>query len=210
MTEADDVELWARIRTDDADAFGLLFQRHGARIHGYALRRTGDVQAAEDLVAIVFLEAWRQRDQVDLHQPSALPWLYGVAANVIRHQHRSRRRHQAALDRLAHLPPRSPALVERQAEAAADAQRVLAQIQALPRRERDVLVLSVWEGLSHAEIAVALDTTIGTVKSRLSRARARLDPDRLPSAPTGTTGPPAPAPTAAPPAGPSLLSLKES
>ncbi|HWJ97032.1 MAG TPA: sigma-70 family RNA polymerase sigma factor [Acidimicrobiales bacterium] len=206
MTEADDVELWSRIRADDADAFGLLFQRHGARIHGYVLRRTGDPQAAEDIVALVFLEAWRRRGDVDLNQPSALPWLYGVAANVLRHQHRSRRRHQAALDRLAHLPARSPALVERQAEAAADAQRVLEQVQALPRRERDVLVLSVWEGLSHAQIAVALDTTIGTVKSRLSRARARLDPDRRPSAPSE---PPSPAPTAAPPA-PTVLTLKES
>lgn len=206
MTEADDAQLWDRIRTDDADAFGLLFERHGARIHGYVLRRTGDPQAAEDIVAITFLEAWRQRGRVELNQPSALPWLYGVAANVLRHQHRSRRRHQAALDRLAHLPERSPALVERQAEAAEDARQVLDQIQALPRRERDVLVLSVWEGLSHAEIAVALDTTIGTVKSRLSRARARLDPDRLP---VPLAAPPRPSPAAAPPA-PSVLTLKES
>ncbi len=206
MTEADDVDLWRRIRADDADAFGLLFERHGPRIHGYVLRRTGDPQTAEDIVAVVFLEAWRQRSTVELRQHSALPWLYGVAANVLRHQHRSRRRHQTALDRLAHMPPRSPALVERQAQAAQEAARVLEQVRALPRRERDVLVLSVWEGLSHAEIAVALGTTIGTVKSRLSRARARLDPDRLPVAPVD---PPPPAPAAAPPA-PSVLTLKES
>lgn len=207
MIEADDVDLWNRIRTGDADAFGLLFERHGARIHGYVLRRTGDPQVAEDTVAVVFLEAWRQRTRVDLDQPSALPWLYGVAGNVVRHQHRSRRRHQAALERLAHLPERSPALVERQAQAAADAARVLDQIRSLPRRERDVLVLSVWEGLSHAEIAVALGTTVGTVKSRLSRARARLDPDRLPVA---EPEPSPPAPTAAPPAAPIVLTLKES
>ncbi len=208
MTEPDDVELWHRIRHDDADAFGLLFERHGARIHGYVLRRTGDPHLAEDIVALAFLEAWRQRSEIDLAQPSALPWLYGVAGNVLRHQHRSRRRHQAALDRLAQLPAPSAALVERQAEAAADAREVLAQIRALPRRDREVLALSVWEGLSHAEIAVALGTTVGTVKSRLSRARARLDPDRLPAAPTE---PPAPAPSAAPPAPPAagVLTLKE-
>ena len=200
MTEADDVELWHRIRTDDADAFGLLFARHGGRIHGYVLRRTGDPQLAEDIVAVVFLEAWRQRSTTELTRSSALPWLYGVAANVLRHQHRSRRRHQAALDRLAHLPPSSPVLVERQAEAAAEAQRVLTQIQSLPRRDREVLVLSVWEGLSHAEIAEALGTSVGTVKSRLSRARARLDPDQLPSA-----SDPSAAPTA-----PRVLTLKES
>lgn len=190
MTDADDAELWRRIARDDADAFGLLFERHGARIHGYALRRTGDPQAAEDITAVVFLEAWRRRAKVELTQPSALPWLYGVAANVLRHQQRSRRRHQRALDRLSDLPPRSEALVERQAQAAADAAQVIEQIRALPGREREVLVLSVWEGLSHAEIALALDTTIGTVKSRLSRARARLDPDRLPDLPAADAAAP--------------------
>ena len=118
MTEPDDAELWRRIRADDADAFGLLFARHGPRIHGYALRRTADPATAEDVTAVVFLEAWRRRAAVELHQPSALPWLYGVAGNVVRRWHRSQARHRAAL---------------------------------------------------------ALDTTVGTVKSRLSRARARLD-----------------------------------
>jgi len=84
--------------------------------------------------------------------------------------------------------------VERQAEAAADAARVIEQIRGLPRREQEVLVLSVWEGLSHAEIAIALDTTVGTVKSRLSRARDRLDPDRAPTSipPPNPIAPPTP------------------
>jgi RNA polymerase sigma factor (sigma-70 family) len=171
-----DAELWQRVRDDDADAFGLLFERHGARIHGHALRRTADPATAEDVTAVVFLEVWRRRHDVDLHQPSALPWLYGVAGNVIGRWHRSRRRHASALERLGSLPAPSPALVEIQAAAAADAAAVVDRIRRLPRRERDVLVLSVWEGLTHAEIATALDTTVGTVKSRLSRARARLDP----------------------------------
>lgn len=191
MTDPDDQELWHRLRGDDADAFGLLFERHGDRILRYVLRRTGEAADAEDLVAVVFLEAWRRRGAVELHQASALPWLYGVAANVVARRHRSRRRHAAALERLALLPPRSPALVERQAEAAAESARVLDAIGRLPRREREVLVLSVWEGLSHAEIAVALDTTVGTVKSRLSRARTRLDPARAapPDRPTAVTHP---------------------
>ncbi len=181
--EPDDAELWRRIRDDDADAFGLLFARHGPRIHGYVLRRTGDPGVAEDVTAVVFLEAWRRRAGVSLDQPSALPWLYGVAANVTRRWHRSRRRHTAALARLSGLPPRSPALVETQAQAAEEARVVLARVEALPRRERDVLVLSVWEGLSHHEIAVALGIAPGTLKSRLSRARAGLDPDRPPTVP---------------------------
>ena len=174
MNDPDDAELWRRIRGDDADAFGLLFTRHGPRIHGYALRRTADPGTAEDVTAVVFLEAWRRRADVELHRPSALPWLYGIAANVVHRWHRTQRRHRGALDRLAALPSPSPTQVERQAEASADAALVLEQIRHLPRRQQDVLVLSAWEGLSHAEIAAALDTTVGTVKSRLSRARARL------------------------------------
>jgi RNA polymerase sigma-70 factor (ECF subfamily) len=178
MTDDDDADLWRRMQDDDADAFRLLFQRHGARLHRFALRRTGDPTVADDAVAVVFLEAWRLRHRVDLQRDTALPWLYGVTTNVLRRWSRSRRRHAAAVDALAALPEPTPALVERQVLAAAEAGAVLDQIRHLPRRDREVLVLSVWEGLSHAEIAVALDISEGTVKSRLSRARARLDRDR--------------------------------
>jgi RNA polymerase sigma-70 factor (ECF subfamily) len=202
MTEPDDGELWCRIRADDPAAFGLLFERHGPQIHGFATRRTGDPSAADDIVAMVFLEAWRRRRAVELRSQSAAPWLYGVATNVIHHRQRTSRRHRDALDRLAALPPAAPINVERQAQAAHEAAAVVEQVRRLPRRDRDVLVLSVWEGLSHAEIAVALDTNVGTVKSRLSRARARLDPDR----PLPAADPPA-APRAAPT--PSVLTAKE-
>lgn len=189
MTDPDDAELWRRIRGDDADAFGLLFARHGPRIHGYALRRTADPSTAEDVTAAVFLEAWRRRGDVELQRPSALPWLYGVAANVIHRWHRTQRRHRSALDRLAALPSPSPTLVEQQAEAAAEAALVLERIRHLPRRQQDVLVLSAWEGLSHAEIAAALDTAVGTVKSRLSRARARLGIEPIDEAPAAEAAP---------------------
>jgi RNA polymerase sigma factor (sigma-70 family) len=188
----DDTDLWRRVRAGDADAFGLIFRRHGDRIHGYALRRTGDPVTAEDVTAVVFLETWRRRGQIDLQQRSALPWLYGVAANVIHRWRRNRRRHEAALDRLARLPVPGPPPVERQSESTDDAERVLARIRQLPARERDVLVLSVWEGLSHAEIAAALGIGVGTVKSRLSRARSRLDPARHRAA-APTPGRPRPA-----------------
>jgi RNA polymerase sigma-70 factor (ECF subfamily) len=181
--DAPDADVWLRIR-DDPDAFGSLFERYGERIHGYALRRTGDLTAAEDVTAIVFLEAWRRRHEVVLHQPSALPWLYGVAANVLRGQRRTRRRHQAALERLGHLQPPTPEpepepeAVAGRSEALEAARNVMDAISRLPRREHDVLVLSVWEGLSHDEIAAALEIPVGTVKSRLARARARLEPHR--------------------------------
>lgn len=209
MTEPDDADLWRRIRADDADAFRLLFDRHGPRIHRYVLRRSGDPGSADDITAVVFLEAWRMRTRTDLQQTTSLPWLYGVAGNVLRHWQRSRRRHHEALARFALLPSPKPALVERQAQAAADAAAVLEQITRLPARERDVLLLSVWEGLSHAEIALALGTTVGTVKSRLSRARARLDPDRsLPPRPTSVHSFDTPSPTSIDPALPAAFTTE--
>jgi RNA polymerase sigma-70 factor (ECF subfamily) len=188
MNDLPDADLWQRVRDDDADAFGMLFERYGERIHGFALRRTADATAAEDVTAIVFLEAWRRRHEVVLHQASALPWLYGVAANVLRGRNRTRRRYQAALERLAGLRSPTLELVEGQAEALEEARSIVAAVGQLPRRERDVLALSVCEGLSHYEIAVALDVPVGTVKSRLSRARARLEPHRQRSSRPGASG----------------------
>jgi DNA-directed RNA polymerase specialized sigma24 family protein len=78
--------------------------------------------------------------------------------------------------------------VEIRWEAIEEARRIIAAVNQLPRRERDVLTLSVWAGLSHDEIAVALDIAVGTVKSRLSRARARLEPHRQRSSRSGASG----------------------
>lgn len=181
MTDPDDAEVWRRIRGDDDEAFRLLFVRHGPRIHRYLLRRTADVSTADDMVAVVFLEAWRLRHRTELQRDTALPWLYGVAGNVVRRWHRSRRRHDAALERLGSLPAPSPDLVEHRVEVAMQAATVLDQLRHLPRRDREVLALSAWEGLSQAEIAAALGISVGTVKSRLSRARSRLARLRTPA-----------------------------
>ncbi len=174
MTDPTDAELWRRIRADDPQAFGDLFGRHGPAIHRFALRRTGDPDHADDITATVFLEAWRLRHRTEMLQASTLPWLYGVTTNVANNWRRSRRRHDAALDRLRSTSTPSPALVDQQAEAAEEARQVLHRLAHLPRRELDVLALATWEGLSTAEIASALDLPTGTVKSRLSRARGRL------------------------------------
>jgi RNA polymerase sigma factor (sigma-70 family) len=179
MPEPSDAEFWQRIRADDPQAFGDLFRRHGPTIHRYLLRRTADAHGAEDLAATVFLEAWRQRHRVELRQPSALPWLYGVATNLLRSNRRLLTRDAALAGRLAALPPTDPTTVERQVEAAEEARVLLAQMTDLPRRQLDVLVLVAWEGLSISEASVALDVPPGTVKSRLSRARARLAADDL-------------------------------
>jgi RNA polymerase sigma factor (sigma-70 family) len=173
--EPSDAILWMRARLDDADAFGVLFERHAKLIYNYCFRCVGNRATAQDLLSLVFLEAWRRRD-TELRLETALPFLYGIASNVIRHQRRSERRFKAAVGRLPR-PLAEPDFagdaaermdIERQACEARDALRTL------PRREQDVFVLCVGMELSYEEAAAALGLPIGTVRSRLSRARGRL------------------------------------
>ena len=99
VMELDDSVLWARSAEGDTGAFALLFERHAEAIYNYCFRRVGDWSAAEDLLSVVFLEAWRRRDK---HLPpgKVLPWLYGIATNVVRNRRRSERRYRAALARI--------------------------------------------------------------------------------------------------------------
>jgi RNA polymerase sigma factor (sigma-70 family) len=164
-----DAELWRRGRGGDASAVGELFRRHAPAVFVFLVRRTGDRELAEDLTSLVFLEAWRKRREIHLSGDSALPWLYGVALNCARNAHRSLRRHRAALDRLAleRPPPAEPAPRE--------LSDVLALLRRLPDNQRDVILACSWTGLSYEDAAVALGIPVGTVRSRLSRARAHLE-----------------------------------
>jgi RNA polymerase sigma factor (sigma-70 family) len=176
VTQDDEASLVAGLHRDDPDALAALFDRHADRIYNHCFRATGDWAEAEDAVSAVFLEVWRHRHRVRLHDGSALPWLYGVATNVCRNQTRSRRRRLLAL---ASMPP--PASEPDHAERVTDRlrstarmQEVLVAIRSLPEREREVLALVAWAGLTYEQAATALDVPVGTVRSRLSRARARL------------------------------------
>jgi RNA polymerase sigma-70 factor (ECF subfamily) len=160
-----DAELW---RDGNAAAMGELFRRHAPAVFVFLVRRTGDRELAEDLTSLVFLEAWRKRRGVRLSGDSALPWLYGVALNCARNARRSLRRHRAALARLA---------LERAPAADApdrDLGGVLALLARLPENQRDAILACAWSGLSYEDASVALGIPVGTVRSRLSRARARL------------------------------------
>jgi RNA polymerase sigma-70 factor (ECF subfamily) len=164
------------LRRDDPEALAALFDRHGDRIYNHCFRATGDWAEAEDATATVFLEVWRHRSRVRLHEGSALPWLYGVATNVCRNLTRSRRRQRRALAALS-SPPIEPDHAERVTERVGSAERmqaVLAAIGDLPAGDREVLALVAWAGLTYEQAAAALDVPVGTVRSRLSRARARL------------------------------------
>src|SRR5438270_1439680 len=100
MGQATDGELWRLAADGKPDAFGVLFERHAGTVYNYLFRRTGDWAVAEDLTSLVFLEAWRRRRDVRLEHASALPWLYGVATNVLRNRRRAQRRYRDALARL--------------------------------------------------------------------------------------------------------------
>jgi RNA polymerase sigma-70 factor (ECF subfamily) len=173
--EPDDSALWSRSRTGDADAFGVLFERHASAIANYCFRRTGAWATAEDLLSIVFLEAWRRRNK-ELPAGVVLPWLYGIATNVVRNQRRSERRFAAALRRVPRPVP-EPTFADAVDARLDDERRMgeaLSLFARLPRREQDVVALCAWTGLTYEEAAIALDVPVGTVRSRLSRARARL------------------------------------
>jgi RNA polymerase sigma-70 factor (ECF subfamily) len=170
-----DGELWRLARTEP-DAFGELFERHARAVYAFCARRTASLSVAEDLTSVVFLEAWKQRARVEISGGAVLPWLLGVANNVARNWQRALRRHQAALARL----PVAAAFDSEEDEVTArvDVERSLAAAQAaidaLPPGERDVAALVLWGGLSYEQAAQALTLPVGTVQSRLARARRKL------------------------------------
>jgi RNA polymerase sigma-70 factor (ECF subfamily) len=153
-----------------------LWDEHAQRIYRYCFRRTADRELAEDLTSIVFLEAWRRRGKVELSTEAELPWLYGIAANVVRNQWRKQRRYRAALARLPRQPDEAdPAqdVVDHLADQE-KAGRLVERLRSLPRIEQDVLTLCTWEELTPKEVAAALGVSETTVRTRLHRARKRL------------------------------------
>jgi RNA polymerase sigma factor (sigma-70 family) len=173
-----DRDLWASAVSGDADAFGVLFERHSRAVYNFAFRFTANWAAAEDMASQVFLTAWRRRADVifTTESGSVLPWLLGVATNLLRNQHRGMRRADAAVARLdasEAQPDFSDEVLGRMADEAQMAE-VQAVIEQLPEREQDVLALCAWAGLNYEEAALALDVPVGTLRSRLSRARVHL------------------------------------
>ncbi|HKR69085.1 MAG TPA: RNA polymerase sigma factor [Streptosporangiaceae bacterium] len=174
---ASDQDLWSHAAINGAgEAFGELFERHADRVYAHCFSRTGSWSMAEDLTSVVFLEAWRRRNEVRFSGDSALPWLLGVANNATRNAQRSLRRHNLLLAKLP--PPGEEADIAADAAARVDqerlAQHLLCAMAGLRQAEQEVLALCDWAGLSYAEAAVATGVPEGTVRSRLFRARQHL------------------------------------
>jgi len=173
-----EMSMRSRVHAGDPEAFRELFDEHARSVYNHAFRLTGNWSAAEDVVSLTFLEAWRLRERVDVSVDggSLRPWLLGIATNVARNVRRAARRHDGALARLP-KEEATPDFAEEITDQMSDRDRlalVRTALAALRKPEREVLALCVWSGLDYAEAAEALGVPIGTVRSRLSRARKKL------------------------------------
>jgi RNA polymerase sigma factor (sigma-70 family) len=159
----------------EPEAFAALYDRHAAPIHRFAGRRLGD-QLADDVVGETFLAAFRRRKRYDLRRADARPWLYGIAANVIGKHRRAEVRMLRAFARTGADPVAAghADLVDSRVCAAAVQRDLAAALAALTAGDRDVLLLIAWADLSYEETAAALGIPVGTVRSRLHRARRKV------------------------------------
>jgi RNA polymerase sigma-70 factor (ECF subfamily) len=156
--------------------FGAIFDRHATVLHRYLVRRLGP-DDADAIVGEVFRIAFERRHTFDRQRPTARPWLYGIATHLLAKHRRSEARRLRAVARLAtqRLAAGDPAEgVVDAVDAASLWDRVASVVTALPEPERDALLLHAWEGLSYDDVADALGIPVGTVRSRLNRARRRL------------------------------------
>ena len=168
-----DAQVIAASRADPL-VFAIVFDRHYDAVHRYLARRAG-VDLADDLAAETFTQAFDSRLRFDLARMDARPWLFGIATNLMRHHYRTEERRLRAYARIDR-PDRVDAFegIEGRLDAEGAAPLIAAAVLRLSPGERDVLLLFAWADLRYEEIAAALAIPIGTVRSRLNRARHRL------------------------------------
>jgi RNA polymerase sigma factor (sigma-70 family) len=165
-----DGELIQRAASGDHSAFEDLYRRYARPVFGLALRRLGDRGRAEDAVQETFASIWRSAASYRPERGPGAPWLYAVARKALVH------RALARTDTPPHTPPDgAPGLGRHdRAEQSWVAWRVHRALEELPEREREVLALAYWSGLSQSEVAEFLSIPLGTVKTRTRAALAKL------------------------------------
>lgn len=189
MTPApDDAEHMLRSRTD-AGSFAALYDRYAAELYRYAYQRVG-AQTAEDLVADTFLAAFQRRASYDPSREVARPWLYGILTRKLARHYRTEKARYRAVARSA--PETVVDSVDDRIAARVTAAGLRAPLAAalgrLSSGDRDVLLLVAWCGFSYDEVASALDIPVGTVRSRLHRARRKVRAVLGETDPTGEPG----------------------
>jgi RNA polymerase sigma-70 factor (ECF subfamily) len=152
--------------------FAEFYNRFHRHVYAYCHRRT-QAAAVEDAVADTFLTAWRKSDEIPPGD-QALPWLYGVAHRVLTHQWRTAMRSQRLHEKLSSLGVTPTSLPEEVAMVRQEASQILAALSALNATDREVLRLNAWEELTHDEIALVLDISVGAVRQRFHVAKKKL------------------------------------
>lgn len=165
-----DADLLVRVAARDRDAFELLYQRYVRSMLGLALRRLRDRQRAEDAVQETFAAVWRSAASYKPERGPAAPWLYAIARNAIVDRFRT---HVDTSAEIPEIVSADPGPADR-AESAFVSWRVHRALEELPPREREVVELAYWSGLSQSEVAEYLHIPLGTVKTRTRSALARL------------------------------------
>jgi RNA polymerase sigma factor (sigma-70 family) len=166
-----DAVLIERSVHDRPDAFVEVARRHEIAVHAYLARRAGR-QAAEDLLAEVWLRAFAARGGYDTRNGDARPWLYGIARNVLREHWRTSSDDQPGAGVETSTDPWEG--INDRLDSAGLARAAASAVRDLPAAEREVLLLVAWEQLTPAEAAKILGIPPGTARSRLHRARATL------------------------------------
>jgi RNA polymerase sigma-70 factor (ECF subfamily) len=172
----DEAAALSAARAGDGPAFASLFDRHRDRVFGHALKLVGHRHDAEDVTAVVFLEAWRKREAVRVVDGSVIGWLLVTTTYVVRNHIRSVRRYRTALMKLPAPTPQGDHApgVEDALDASGRDRQVREAFKRLNKKYQDVITLCILEELTATQAARVLGVPEGTVKSRLSRARQRL------------------------------------
>jgi RNA polymerase sigma factor (sigma-70 family) len=159
----------------DPGDFEAAFREHFPAVYWFIARRVG-TSLAEDLTAETFATAYRRRRTFRAELGTVRSWLYGIAVNILRNHWRAEQRSLEREARALAMEPPSDAsdIIDQRVSAAALAPVLAGALASLNRRQRDVLLLHAWADLSYEEIGAALGIPSGTVRSRLSRARATL------------------------------------
>ena len=159
----------------DPQAFTVLFQRHAGPVHRYLVKRVG-IEHAEDLVGETFATAFHLRSKYDLSRSDARPWLFGIATNLAHHHWRSNgRRHARDVVATSQTATEDPSEKATSAVFFSSQEGLIAQALAqMDETQLDVLLLVAGPGFTYEEVSAALGIPVGTVRSRLSRARHQL------------------------------------
>ncbi len=168
--EPADGDVFARSMAEP-EVFTIIFDRYYRSVYSYLSRRVGRT-IADDLAGETFVRAFERRSSYDPRFERALPWLLGIAINLLAHHRRSEARQLRALAAAAGFEPREAAPID--GSRVASSERLVSGLEQLDDYDREALLLYAWGDLAYADIAQVLGIPIGTVRSRLNRARAKL------------------------------------